>query len=332
MNGVHGLHGSFFIMSKFFYDCILGPINKTPEKLAFRFVEKNLDKVFEWSYEKLYRQVAGFSDYLFRNAFQQSTIILAFASGPKFIKSFLGCLASGNIPVAISIKNLKQSEQRLKALIEIAKPSAIVVDTQFLNFHQESINQLFKDEAIEWINIDDIGSESCLPSVVLKDLPAFYQFTSGSTSTPKGVIISHDNIIVNCWQATNAGYGKDSICASWLPCYHDMGLIGSICAPLYWGTESTLINLSAFIQNPRIWLEVISAYNIVASSGPDFGYRRCIEKVNEIKGLDLSSWVMALSGAEPVSYQTLEFFSEKFAPCGFKAQVITSVMVWLKQP
>lgn len=293
-------------------------IEKTPNKISFRFINKSSDDGYVWSYADLYKEVSAFSHYLFNHNIRQSAVMITFSSGPKFVKAFLGCLASGNIPVPVSINNLKQSEHRLKSIIATAKPSAIVVDSQFINFYQTDISQYFSEEKLQWLNIDDIDREHKFPDIkLLAETPAIYQFTSGSSSTPKGVIIKHENIIANCSQTKHAGYDERSTFVSWLPCHHDMGLIGSICTPMFLGSESTLINPISFIQNPRIWLEAISKYGGVVSASPNFGYRRCIEKVNEIRGLDLSTWTKAINGAEPVIHRTLTDFAEKFTPCGF---------------
>src|SRR5262249_33606149 len=148
---------------------------------------------------------------------------------------------------------------------------------------------------------------------------AFLQYTSGSTSTPKGVMVSHGNLLANEEMIRRAfGQSEESVIVGWLPLYHDMGLIGNVLQPLYVGAPCVLMPPLAFLQSPARWLRAVSQYRATTSGGPSFAYELCAQRVSaEVRReLDLSSWQVAFNGAEPVRADTLDRFAAAFAPCG----------------
>ncbi|CCQ71013.1 Long-chain-fatty-acid--CoA ligase [Crocosphaera watsonii WH 0402] len=150
----------------------------------------------------------------------------------------------------------------------------------------------------------------------------FLQYTSGSTGNPKGVIVSHENILHNsAYIQTAFQLTEESVSVTWLPSFHDMGLIDGIIQPLYTGFLGVIMSPQAFLQKPIRWLEAISYYRATHSGGPNLGYDLCVEKVTneQIKNLDLSCWLSAYNGSEPIQYKTLERFINKFQSCGFKS-------------
>jgi acyl-CoA synthetase (AMP-forming)/AMP-acid ligase II len=149
---------------------------------------------------------------------------------------------------------------------------------------------------------------------------AFLQYTSGSTAAPKGVMVSHANLMANERAIEEAmSIAEDDVFVSWLPLYHDMGLIGGLLQPIHRGIPVVLMSPTYFLERPIRWLEAIARYRGTVSGGPDFAFRLCLERVREaqLAGLDLSSWRVAFSGAEPVRHDTLAAFIGHFAPCGF---------------
>ena len=151
------------------------------------------------------------------------------------------------------------------------------------------------------------------------DATAFLQYTSGSTGTPKGVVLSHANLLANLRSMTEVlDVGGDDVIVSWLPLYHDMGLIGAWMGSLYFGVPLVLMSPLAFLNRPARWLRAIDRYRGTLSAAPNFAYELCTEKLadDELAGLDLSSWRLALNGAEPVSTRAVERFPERFAAYG----------------
>jgi 8-amino-7-oxononanoate synthase len=153
------------------------------------------------------------------------------------------------------------------------------------------------------------------------DTMAFLQYTSGSTGTPKGVVLNHANLLHNsaliahAFEHTRTGLG-----VFWLPSYHDMGLIGGILQPMYYGRPNVLMSPMSFLQRPFRWLQAITKYHGTAAGGPNFAYDLCVQKVTpeQRAELDLSSWTLAFNGAEPVRPETIERFAKTFEPCGFR--------------
>ena len=165
-----------------------------------------------------------------------------------------------------------------------------------------------------------------LPSLSGDEL-ALLQYTSGSISTPKGVMVSHKNLLHNEETIRIAfSQSSSSVTVSWLPVYHDMGLIGGVLQPLYTGSSCILMSPLTFLQSPRAWLEAISRYRATTSGGPNFAYDLCSRRITESEcaGLDLASWSVAFNGSEPIHAKTIERFSEKFASSGFRRETFYS--------
>ena len=171
--------------------------------------------------------------------------------------------------------------------------------------------------------VDDKLAEKWQRKPMRSDRLAFLQYTSGSTGKPKGVMVTHDNIIANvkALDRVFANITNRKLC-SWLPPYHDMGLIGGILAPLYSGFTTILMPPASFLQDPLHWLEIISEEKVTHSPAPNFAYNLCVEAIknnSELIKLDLRSWKVALNGAEPVSAQTLENFTKAFSGYGLSS-------------
>ena len=165
------------------------------------------------------------------------------------------------------------------------------------------------------------------PSISPNDI-AFLQYTSGSTGNPKGVVLTHANLLANIRAMGEAVEATpDDVFVSWLPLYHDMGLIGACFGSLYFAILLIVMSPLSFLSRPKRWLWTIHQYRGTISASPNFGYEYCLLRLEDeaIEGLDLSCWRLALNGAEPVSPDSIEGFSRRFEPLGFKAEAMTPV-------
>lgn len=289
-----------------------------PDITAFCFLDKNgRDKKYI-SYLQLNDKAQQIAKNLAAITQIGDRAILIYPSGIEFIAAFLGCLYAGVIAIPVYPPTNQVSKDKLKNIIANAKPSIILSSSDF--------------PAINFANLERVNTDTLplitvpLQSVEL-DLSnlAFLQYTSGSTGTPKGVMVSHGNLINNLRQIAHAfdpgpeHLRQDNINVSWLPPYHDMGLIGSLLAPLCCGLSSVIMSPFSFLMNPVNWLQAITDFAANISGGPTFAYDYCVKKITaEQKAkLDLSSWEVAYCGAEPLFIEVFERFYQAFKSCGF---------------
>lgn len=260
------------------------------------------------------------------------TVAIMLPTSKEFFYSFFGVLLAGGIPVPI------YPPFRPDQISDYAKREAKILqnaEVRFLiTFHRaealSKIIQSFIPSLKEVTTVENLmTTEGSLPHFDIKDEdPAFIQYTSGSTSDPKGVLLSHYNLLSNLravGQAINIS-ANDRV-VSWLPLYHDMGLIGAWLGSLYFGLPVTILSPLFFLNRPERWLWAIHYYRATLSAGPNFAYELCARRIKDetIQGLDLSSWRLALNGAETVYAKTLTSFTEKFVPYGFKPESLYPV-------
>ena len=260
-----------------------------------------------------------------------SRALLLYQPGPEYIAAFFGCLYSGIIavPAYPPLRN-KHSLQRLLAIVHDSQAEAILTTTHFLEQERLSSVSALNLPGIHWLATDQeelitqFANNWRRPSLHADNL-ALLQYTSGSTSTPKGVMVSHRNLLNNlaviqqCCEHTPQSHG-----VTWAPPYHDMGLVGGVLQPVYGGFPLTYMSPFAFLQRPMRWLQALSNKKGTTSGGPNFAYELCVRKISleecAALSLDLSQWNLAFCSAEPVHYATLEHFAQKFAPFGFRME------------
>lgn len=273
------------------------------------------------SYAELDAQARNIAVLLKAAGATNKPVVLAYPAGLEFIVAFFGCLYSGAIAVPVYPPGARRGLDRLAAVISDCG-AQFGLTTPALGKRLGKMDAL---PAVHWFT-DDIKKEASgqweVPRVPPETL-ALLQYTSGSTGHPKGVMVSHGNVLAN-ERAIQRSFQQDesSVIVSWLPMAHDMGLIGGVLQPLYAGARGLLFSPAAFVQDPARWLRTISKYRATTSGGPDFAYRLCSRKLGpEHKvDLDLSCWRVAFNGAEPVRRETLDEFSEKFRDCGFRRE------------
>jgi len=290
------------------------------DRLAYIFLQNGETESGSLTYGELDRQARLIAAHL--QSFQGERALLLYPSGLEFITAFFGCLYAGVIAVPAYPPTKKQKLSRLRSIVDNAEPKIVLTITSILAEIEkigEYKNELVQLQSISTDTIIDNGRDFNFLPVNSESL-AFLQYTSGSTGNPKGVMVTHGNIIHNQQLIYQAfGHSEHSIGVSWLPLFHDMGLIGHVIHPIYAGVTNILMPPVAFLQKPIRWLQAISKYRATTSGGPNFAYDLCVKKIKseELTNLDMSSWDLAFNGAEPVRAKTLAQFSEKFADCGF---------------
>ncbi|MFV3415782.1 non-ribosomal peptide synthase/polyketide synthase [Pseudomonas nitroreducens] len=295
-----------------------------PRKTALRFIAENLEQPI--SFRELDERARAMAAWMLRHGQQGDRAVLLLPSGPEYVTAFFACLYSGIIAVpAYPPESVRpQHLARLRSILDDAEPSLVLTDSTLIEALRPACERENGDSPL-LLAVDQadpaLAVEWQMPELADDDI-AFLQYTSGSTSTPKGVQVSHGNLVANERLIRHGfGIGDDDVIVSWLPLFHDMGLIGGLLQPIYSGIECVLMSPRYFLERPRRWLEAIARFGGTVSGGPDFAYRLCCERVNEsaLEGLDLSKWRVAFSGSEPIRPDTLERFAAWFAPAQFDA-------------
>jgi len=249
--------------------------------------------------------------------------LLLYPAGLDYIVAFLGCLYAGVIAVP-AYPPSRHHADRLKAIIHDATPSVVLTTRDLCERLQENHQKTWNCHELMWLTTDRLQTSNpdlWVPPALTPDSLAFLQYTSGSTGDPKGVMVSHGNLMANQRIIQTAfNHTQKTVVAGWLPLYHDMGLIGNVLQPLYLGATAVLMSPMAFLEQPFRWLQAISKFRATTSGGPNFAYELCIRKITpgQKRELDLSCWTLAFNGSEPVRAATLAQFSDAFAECGFR--------------
>ena len=251
--------------------------------------------------------------------------ILVFPPGLEFMVAFFGCLIAGVIAVPMMVPRRNSARDSSAAIMANCEPVIALTSPAFAV--RQDLQERFSRDRVQWLSVD-LAEPGCgiadLPSPDPQDI-AFLQYTSGSTSEPKGVAVSHANLVANLEMIRLAlGNTKHSTYVNWVPLYHDMGLIFNALEAFYAGALCVLMAPNAFTQRPLGWLRTISHYRAEVAASPNFGYDLCVSRyrADQMEGVDLSSWKIAANGAEPVHAETIERFIETFAGHGFKPEAM----------
>jgi acyl-CoA synthetase (AMP-forming)/AMP-acid ligase II len=300
--------------------------NDRPKQIAYTFLLDGETDAVSLTHEQLDRQVRAIATHLQSLCSPGDRVLLLYPPGLDYIAAFFGCLYAGVVAIPAYPPRPNRSLSRFQSIINDAKATVALTNSASIPSLERMLAQtpgLEKLELVAGDRIDIELAERWYEPKIASDAIAFLQYTSGSTAEPKGVKISHSNLLDNlnviykCFQ-----HNEDSRGVIWLPPYHDMGLIGGILQPLYGEFPVFLMSPLMFLQSPIRWLQAISRYKATSSGGPNFAYDLCIRKIKpeHIETLDLSSWEVAFNGAEPINHETLTEFSRIFAPCGFRPE------------
>jgi acyl-CoA synthetase (AMP-forming)/AMP-acid ligase II len=297
-----------------------------PAQLAYTFLRAGEVEEVSLTYGQLHRRVSSIAAFLQSQLAVGERVLLAYDPGLDFVLAFLACLYAGIVPVPAYPPRKNQKTSRLRSIVLDARVNAALTSSHLGRSLERFCSQDPALSTLVWLSTDQVPdalADSWQPATLSPENTAFLQYTSGSTGNPKGVIVSHANLLHNS-QVIYYGFGhsKSSQGVIWLPPYHDMGLIGGVLQPLYGGFPVVLMSPLDFLQKPLRWLRAVSKYAATTSGGPNFAYDLAIKKAapEKLEGLDLSSWEVAFVGAEPIRAETLDRFTETFAPYGFRRE------------
>ncbi|MCM2373287.1 type I polyketide synthase [Aporhodopirellula aestuarii] len=256
-------------------------------------------------------------------------VVLAFPPGPEYLAAYFGCLYAGVIAVPAYPPRRNQRDERLRAIIADAEvkvgltSASLVESIQAAETADEDQGKSGNWSVVTWHSIESMDPDSADDWVrpdLNRETTAFLQYTSGSTGSPKGVMVTHGNLLHNqhLIQSSFRSTHDDTL-VGWLPLHHDMGLIGNSLHPLYLGGDLVFMSPIDFLQKPSRWLRAISQFHGTVAGGPNFAYRLCAEDIadDELEGIDLSCWRVAFNGAEPIDSRVLRQFANRFADYGF---------------
>lgn len=322
-----------------------------PEAVIYRFLTDEDNQAETLTYGQLAQQAKAIAALLQEKGIQpKDRVILIYPPGLELIAAYFGCLYAGVIAVPVYPPLNHYLVEKLQRILVNSQAKLLLTTTTIQHklkqlkllkkiLHLPLLEKIAKQywskqvdltawdcEKITWLTTDDIVLKNASlwrPPTITANQLAFLQYTSGSTGHPKGVEISHGNLLHNLsilHQVTHAN--KKSSGANWVPPYHDMGLIGAILLPVFVGFTSTLMSPLSFLRRPYRWLKAITDFQATICTAPDFAYDYCVRKISEEEKskLNLSCWEVAINGAEPIHLETLERFYEAFKNCGLRKE------------
>lgn len=295
-----------------------------PDRKAFVYLKDGEVESDSCTYRELCRQSQKLAAYFQLLNLEGERIMILLPSGIDYIIAFFGCMYAKSLPVPVYPPSKSRNAERIASIYNDAKPALVIVQSlqdpeklpeMMRNVHSIKLDEILQSDYEYKPQIDTIFSDHI----------AFLQYTSGSTSAPKGVMVSHLNLLHNLEMMKQRFQHSDhTIMATWLPMYHDMGLIGVVLQNIYNGGCCYIMSPLDFVQKPIRWLRTISKYGVTFSGGPDFAYRLCVQKISveDKSDLNLSHWANAFNGAEPVRADTIREFCNAFRECGFREEAM----------
>lgn len=309
-------------------DCLRFWTEHLPTAEAFRFLGEGEADEISWTFADVDRRARAVAAQLQSLGMRGQRALLLYPPGLDFVAGFYGCLYAGVTAIPAYPPRRNRNTNRIQAISDDAAAKAALTVHDVTDRLSGLIEEAPHLRDLNWVATDQIPldlADQWKPPRIHRETLAVLQYTSGSTGTPKGVMLVHRNLLHNAalitygFELTRSGSG-----VSWLPTYHDMGLVGGVLYNVFFGRPCVLMSPMAFLQKPIRWLRAISRFRATISGGPNFAYDLCTQKVtdDQLEGLDLSSWDVAFNGAEPIRAATLEKFAERFGPVGFRREAL----------
>jgi len=296
-------------------------------RIAFRFLADGESEDSRLSYGELEVHARAIAATLAPHAAAGQRALLFYPAGLEFVAAFWGCLYAGAVAVPVFPARLHRHLPRLLAIAADSEPKFVLTTAKIRGQVKELLKRAPDLKKLQWLSTDDVAAELADawrgPAASLETL-ALLQYTSGSTAAPRGAMVTHGNLLHNlaCLREIFQ-FSPMSVGVTWLPHYHDMGLVGGLLQPIYAGGEMIVMPPSSFLQRPVRWLEAVTRHRATTMAAPNFAYDLCVRKISasERARLDLSAVNVALCGAEPVRSDTLAQFAKAFRPRGFRREV-----------
>ncbi len=298
-----------------------------PNDLAYQFLEDGKREGAAYTYAELDQQARAIAAFLQQQEVKGERALLLYPQGVEVVAAFCGCLYSGVIAIPVpppDAGRMKRTLPRLREIVKDAAATMVLSNARIIELIKDSGLEFPEFDAMRWVDTEQISPDLAKDWVdpeVNKDVLAYLQYTSGSTSTPKGVMLSHYNLMHHSAYLQRAcGYSADGPTVTWMPYFHDYGLVEGLIQPLYNGAPCYIMAPLAFVKRPLRWLQAIQKYGATHSQAPNFAYDLCVRRIRESQreGLDLSSWKSAGNAAEPINPRVMREFYDAFKPCGFE--------------
>ncbi|NLD48408.1 MAG: AMP-binding protein [Clostridiaceae bacterium] len=299
------------------------------------FINGENDEEFV-SYKELYNNALGILGYLQEAGVNQGNeLLFQIDDNRAFVEIFWACLLGGIIPIPVTVGNNDEHKAKVFRIWETLKEPFLIINQKTLSllekyskeYNKEKSFELFENRTVIWEEIISCGKKGMICSVKPEDI-AFVQFSSGSTGEPKGVVLTHGNLLTNIYAIIKGCYyGESDATLSWMPLTHDMGLIGFHLGPLTAGTNQYIMPTSLFIRRPALWVEKLSSHKATVTSSPNFGYKYFLTlyKPETARDWDLSHVKLIFNGAEPISYDLCKEFLNTMSIYGLKENTMFNV-------
>lgn len=307
-------------MTALLTDILQSRAHDTPRARAYVFLDAAGDEVEILTYEGLHTRAVDFACALGLECRPGDRALLLFGPGLEFIVAYFGCLYAGVIAVPVNPPRSGGPHDGIRNIVVDCAPSVVLSDAPTRSALEDEL--VTATGGLVWTTVDETSERDHVEFAPPGHHSiAFLQYTSGSTSRPRGVRVTHHNLIANQRMIAAAfGHDRHSTFVGWAPLFHDQGLIGNVLQPLYLGTTSILMSPWTFIRRPLLWPLTVSKYRAHTSGGPNFAFDACVTHAERIPipaDLDLGSWQVAFNGAEPIRADTIERFVSTFSPFGF---------------